>query len=93
VVILLSWLGYQLGRLVHRYPLTIAVIMGTGWLWTLLGEWALSVIGGTVLVGLTIWWWRWRSSFERWVLPRPRTEFRRFVIYACQWRGLSAGGR
>ncbi|HEU5476137.1 MAG TPA: FtsK/SpoIIIE domain-containing protein [Actinophytocola sp.] len=85
-VILLSWLTYQAGRVVFRYPLTVAVILAVGWLWSLLGEWPLTVLGGVLFVGLAVWWWRWRRSFERWVLPRPRTEFRRFVIYACQWR-------
>ncbi|HEU5472041.1 MAG TPA: FtsK/SpoIIIE domain-containing protein [Actinophytocola sp.] len=86
LVILLGWSGYQLGRVVFRYPLTLAVLAAVGWLWQVLGEWPLTVLGGVLLVGLFVWWWRARSSFERWVLPRPRTEFRRFVIYACQWR-------
>src|SRR5436190_18980741 len=86
LVILLSWLAYQAGRVVFRYPLTIVVIVAVGWLWSLLGEWALTAIGGVLIVGFAVWWWRARPSFERFVMPRPRTEFRRFVIYACQWR-------
>ena len=49
-VIVVCWLGYQLGRLVHRYPLTVAVIVGTGWLWMLLGEWTMTIIGGALII-------------------------------------------
>jgi S-DNA-T family DNA segregation ATPase FtsK/SpoIIIE len=83
---ILSWVGYQLGRIAGRYPLTLGTALLAGWVDLRLGHWGLGYVALGVVVSLVAWWWLRRPSFRRVALPQARTEFRRFSVYACQWR-------
>ncbi|HEY0690950.1 MAG TPA: FtsK/SpoIIIE domain-containing protein, partial [Kribbella sp.] len=83
---LTCWLLWQTGRAVYRYPLSIAVLVAGWWSYSGLGPWWFCILLALALgVGLA-WWWHRRTSFERFALRRFRTEFRRLVVYACEWR-------
>ncbi|WP_367115177.1 FtsK/SpoIIIE domain-containing protein [Actinophytocola sp.] len=85
-VVLLGWIVYQLGRVVYRYPLSLCLLVAGWWSYSGLGPWWFCALL-TVLLGLlAVWWWRWRTSFDRVALRRVRTEFRRLVVYAWDWR-------
>src|SRR4030081_324402 len=77
----LSWAGFQLGRIVLRYPLTLGAALLAGWLDLRLGHWGLGFVVLGVVVSLVAWWWLHRSSFRRVAVPQARTEFRRFSVY------------
>ncbi|WP_026360813.1 FtsK/SpoIIIE domain-containing protein [Amycolatopsis nigrescens] len=83
---LACWLLFQLGRVLFRYPLTLAVAVLAGWADARFGHGPLALALAGMVTGLAAWWWLHRSSFIRVALPRVRTEYRRFSIYACQWR-------
>ncbi|PXY33858.1 FtsK/SpoIIIE domain-containing protein [Prauserella flavalba] len=83
---LVCWLLLQLGRVLWRYPLTVTVAVLVGWLQATAGHWVLAFTLLAVVLVLALWRWRHASSFDRFVAPQPRTEFRRFSVYACQWR-------
>ncbi|GLZ38360.1 hypothetical cell division FtsK/SpoIIIE protein [Actinokineospora sp. NBRC 105648] len=82
------WLAWQVGRVVRRYPLTVGLVLVVGWGLSVLGRWWVAGIGGGLSVGLSAWWFWAPDSFSRWVAPWPRTEARRFWLYACQWRSV-----
>lgn len=82
----LSWLLVQIGRVAWRYPLTIAVAVLVGWIQLTCGPWVLAFTLLAVVALLVAWWLWHRESFERFAAPQPRTELRRFAVYACQWR-------
>ncbi|QFU92938.1 type IV secretory system conjugative DNA transfer family protein [Amycolatopsis sp. YIM 10] len=83
---LVCWVLFQLGRVVVRYPLLVTVAVLAGVLDAELGHWGLGIVAAGVVVLLVLWWWLHRDSFRRVVVPQPRTEYRRFAVYACQWR-------
>jgi S-DNA-T family DNA segregation ATPase FtsK/SpoIIIE len=86
LVWLACWLTWQAGRIVYRYPLSLALLAIGWWSYSGLGAWWFC--GGLVLVltaGL-VWWWRARVSFERLALRLIRTELRRLCVYAWEWR-------
>jgi S-DNA-T family DNA segregation ATPase FtsK/SpoIIIE len=87
-VVLLCWIGYQLGRIVYRYPLSLVLLIVGWWSYSGLGPWWFAGLLVLVLGVLTLWWWRHRESFERFALRRARTEFRRLVVYAYDWRSV-----
>lgn len=86
-VVLLCWAGYQFGRVVYRYPLSLALLVAGWWSYSGLGSWWFCSVVVILLGGLTLWWWRRRESFERFTFRRIRTEFRRLVYTP------SSGGR
>ncbi|RBM20160.1 cell division protein FtsK [Prauserella sp. PE36] len=83
---LVCWLATQIGRITWRYPLTILVTALVGWLDYQLGHLGLALVAGGLVLSLTLWWWLHRTSFRRFCLAQVRTEYRRFAVYACQWR-------
>lgn len=85
-VVLLGWIVYQLGRVVYRYPLSLALLAVGWWSYSGLGPWWFCALLAVLLGLLAVWWWRWRTSFDRVALRRVRTEFRRLVVYAWDWR-------
>lgn len=87
-VVLVCWVGCQVGRVVYRYPLLLALLVAAWWSYSGVGPWWFCAALALLLGGLTLWWWRWRESFERFVVPRARTEFRRLVVYAFAWRSV-----
>jgi S-DNA-T family DNA segregation ATPase FtsK/SpoIIIE len=87
-LILLCWLGYQLGRVVYRYPLSLALLLAAWWSYSGVGAWWFCVLLAVLLGLLALWWWRARSSFERFAVPRARTECRRLFVYAWEWRSV-----
>jgi S-DNA-T family DNA segregation ATPase FtsK/SpoIIIE len=87
-VVLLCWTGYQLGRAVYRYPLSLALLVAAWWSYSGLGSWWFCTLLAVLLSGLILWWWRRRDFFERFALPRIRTEFRRLFVYAFEWRSV-----
>lgn len=87
-VVLLCWAGYQLGRVVYRYPLLLTIMVAGWWSYSGFGPWWFCTILAVLLGGLALWWWRRRDSFERFALPRIRTEFRRLFVYAYDWRSV-----
>jgi S-DNA-T family DNA segregation ATPase FtsK/SpoIIIE len=86
LLVLLSWLGYQLGRVVYRYPLSLALLIAAWWSYSGLGPWWFAALLAVLLGLLVLWWWRARPSFERFAVPRIRTECRRLFVYA--WAGV-----
>ncbi|MGH3876512.1 MAG: FtsK/SpoIIIE domain-containing protein [Actinophytocola sp.] len=86
VVWLVCWLVWQAGRVVYRYPLSLALLAAGWWSYSGLGVWWVCALLVLVLTALGLWWWRHRSSFERFALRRIRTEFRRLFVYAWEWR-------
>lgn len=87
-VILLCWAGYQVGRVLYRYPLSIAALVAGWWSYSGLGAWWFCALLAGLLGVIGVWWWRWPVSCERVVLRRIRTEFRRLVVYAVEWRSV-----
>jgi DNA segregation ATPase FtsK/SpoIIIE, S-DNA-T family len=87
-LVLLCWTGYQLGRVVYRYPLSLTLLVAGWWSYSGLGAWWFCSLLVVLLGGLTVWWWRRRDSFERFALPRIRTEFRRLFVYGFEWRSV-----
>src|ERR1044072_8972610 len=85
LVWLVCWLGWQSGRIVYRYPLSLALLAVGWWSYSGLGAWWFCSLLALALAGLALWWWRHRSSFERFALRRIRTEVRRLCVYA--WGG------
>jgi len=83
---LTGWLLWQAGRIVYRYPLSLALLAMSWWSYSGLGAWWFCALLALVLGGLALWWWRARSSFERLALRRIRTEVRRLCVYAWEWR-------
>ncbi|WP_242579107.1 FtsK/SpoIIIE domain-containing protein [Amycolatopsis sp. 195334CR] len=83
---LICWTTYQVGRILWRYPLTMGVALLAGWLDAALGHLGLLWVLTGVAAVLALWWWRARSSFQRFALPQARTEYRRVAIYAGHWR-------
>ncbi|WP_051385793.1 FtsK/SpoIIIE domain-containing protein [Actinokineospora inagensis] len=81
------WLAGQAGRVVCRYPLTVAVCALVAWGWLAWGEWSTTVVGGVLLLGASAWWYWGPESFARWMVL-PRTELRRFWVYATRWRSV-----
>lgn len=88
VVIVACWVGYQLGRAVYRYPLLVALLVAGWWSYSGFGPWWFAALLVVVLGGLGLWWWLGRASFERFALPRMRTEVRRLFVYAFEWRSV-----
>ncbi|WP_199433867.1 FtsK/SpoIIIE domain-containing protein [Qaidamihabitans albus] len=86
LVFVVCWLLVQLGRILSRYPLTLAVAALVGWCYGAFGPWPLAFTALGVAVALGLWWWLHRDTFRRFVVPQARTEYRRFSVYACQWR-------
>ena len=87
-LILLCWLSYQFGRIVYRYPLSLAFVVAGWWSYSGLGPWWFCLLLAVLLAGLVLVWWCRREWFERFVLRRIRTEFRRLVVYAFEWRSV-----
>jgi DNA segregation ATPase FtsK/SpoIIIE, S-DNA-T family len=87
-VVLVCWIGYQVGRAVYRYPLSVGLLVAAWWSYSGLGPWWLCAALVLLLGGLTLWWWRHHDSFERFALPRVRTECRRLIVYAFSWRSV-----
>lgn len=86
LTLVLGWLLVLLGRLVWRYPLSVAVVVLVGWVQARFGPWVLAFTLLSVVLVL-LGWWRWHGdSFHRFALPQPRTELRRCAVYACHWR-------
>ncbi|WP_028661588.1 FtsK/SpoIIIE domain-containing protein [Saccharomonospora saliphila] len=83
---LACWLLVQAGRLLWRYPLTLAVAVLVGWVQAAFGGPVLAFTLLAVVVVLGLWWRLHRDSFARVALAQVRTEYRRFGVYACQWR-------
>ena len=83
---LVCWLLWQAGRIVYRYPLSLALLVA-GWCsYSGLGAWWFCALLALVLAAGLLWWWHARSSFERFALRRVRTEVRRLCVYAWEWR-------
>lgn len=87
-VVLLCWTAYQLGRAMYWYPLSVVLFVAAWWSCSGLGVWWFCSLLVFLLGGLALWWWRRRDSFERFALPRIRTEFRRLFVYAFEWRSV-----
>jgi DNA segregation ATPase FtsK/SpoIIIE, S-DNA-T family len=87
-LVLVCWIGYQLGRAVYRYPFSLALLVAVWWSYSGLGPWWFCAALAVLLGGLTLWWWRHRDSFDRFLLPRVRTELRRLFVYAFGWRSV-----
>jgi DNA segregation ATPase FtsK/SpoIIIE, S-DNA-T family len=87
-LILLCWLMFQLGRVVYRYPLSLALLLIAWWSYSGLGPWWFCMLLAVVLGLLALWWWKHRASFERFAVPRVRTECRRLFVYAWEWRSV-----
>ena len=83
---LVCWLLWQAGRIVYRYPLSLALLALAWWSYSGLGAWWFCALVAVALGGLTVWWWKHRTSFERFALRRVRTEVRRQCVYAWEWR-------
>ncbi len=83
---LVCWLVWQAGRIVYRYPLSLALLTAGWWSYSGLGAWWFGALLVLVLTAGLVWWWRHRSSFERFALRRIRTEVRRLFVYAWEWR-------
>ncbi|WP_322788473.1 FtsK/SpoIIIE domain-containing protein [Allokutzneria albata] len=81
-----AWLMIRAARVAVRYP--VAVVVGLlGWSgYVQLGPWWLLGISAVVVGGLGVWAWRDSSSFTRFCWCEIRTEWRRVVVYAWQWR-------
>jgi DNA segregation ATPase FtsK/SpoIIIE, S-DNA-T family len=88
-LVLVSWLGYQAGRAVYRYPLSLALMVAAWWSYSGFGPWWFCSLLAVLFGGLALWWWRQRESFERFMVPRVRTEFRRLFVYAFAWRSVT----
>jgi DNA segregation ATPase FtsK/SpoIIIE, S-DNA-T family len=88
VLVVLCWAGRQVGRVVFRYPLLLGLMAAGWWSYSGFGAWWFCSLLVVVLGGLALWWWRGRGSFERFVVPRLRTEFRRVFVYAFEWRSV-----
>ncbi|MBP2474042.1 S-DNA-T family DNA segregation ATPase FtsK/SpoIIIE [Crossiella equi] len=83
-----AWLLIRAVRVMLRYP---AAVFGTLLVWAgyrHLGGWYLGVL--VVLVLIVLGWWAWghRASFERFCWCQVRTEWRRWTVYAWQWRSV-----
>jgi S-DNA-T family DNA segregation ATPase FtsK/SpoIIIE len=87
-VALVCWISYQFGRIVYRYPLLLTVLVAGWWSYSGFGAWWFCSLLVVLFGVLVLWWWRRREWFERFVLPRFRTEFRRLVVYAFGWRSV-----
>jgi S-DNA-T family DNA segregation ATPase FtsK/SpoIIIE len=87
-LVLLSWTGYQVGRAIYRYPLSLTLLVAGWWSYSGIGAWWFCGGLAVLLGGLALWWWRRGDSFERFALPRIRTEFRRLFVYAYDWRSV-----
>jgi S-DNA-T family DNA segregation ATPase FtsK/SpoIIIE len=83
---LMCWSGWKVGRVVYRYPLLLALLAVAWWSYSGLGAWWFCALLAAALAGLAVWWWWHQPSFERFALPRIRTEFRRLYVYARTWR-------
>jgi S-DNA-T family DNA segregation ATPase FtsK/SpoIIIE len=89
LVVLLCWTGYQIGRVVYRYPLLLALLVVAWWSYSGMGPWWFCSLLAGLLGGLVLWWWRRRESFfERFALRRIRTEVRRLTVYVFGWRSV-----
>jgi DNA segregation ATPase FtsK/SpoIIIE, S-DNA-T family len=87
-VVLLCWTTYQVGRVVWWYPLTLGLLTAGWWSYSGLGPWWFCALLAGLLGLVAVWWWRRPTSCERVVLRRVRTEFRRLVVYAWDWRSV-----
>ncbi|OLF16595.1 FtsK/SpoIIIE domain-containing protein [Actinophytocola xanthii] len=85
-VVLLGWVGYQLGRVMYRYPLMLCLLAAGWWSYSGLGPWWFGTLLAGLLAVVWVWWWRHPSSCERFALRWARTETRRFFVYAYDWR-------
>jgi S-DNA-T family DNA segregation ATPase FtsK/SpoIIIE len=65
------------------------VALLAGWVDLKLGHRGLGFVVLGVVVSLAAWWWLHRPSFRRIAVPQARTEYRRFSVYACQWRTVT----
>src|SRR6476469_2499918 len=88
LVVLVCWIGYQFGRVVYRYPLSLTLLVAGWWSYSGFGPWWFCTLLVVLFGGLAVWWWRHRESFTRFVVPRVRTEFRRLFVYAFEWRSV-----
>jgi len=86
LVWLVCWLVWHDGRTVYRYPLSLTLLVVGWWSYSGLGAWWFASGLALVLAGLAVWWWRGRTSFERFALRHIRTEVRRLCVYAWEWR-------
>lgn len=83
---LACWLLWHLGRMVWRYPFTLATAALAGYLTDTCGYLVPLLVAAGAAVLLVVWWWVHPASFGRFAAPQPRTEYRRFSVYACHWR-------
>ncbi|WP_308208972.1 FtsK/SpoIIIE domain-containing protein [Actinokineospora globicatena] len=79
------WLTAKLVRFAWYYPVTAtAFLLGqTARVW--LGPWVLGGLVVVLVLAQSVWWWRDHETHARW-LRWARTEYRRAVVYASQWR-------
>jgi S-DNA-T family DNA segregation ATPase FtsK/SpoIIIE len=88
LVVLLCWASYQIGRVIYRYPLLLALLIAGWWSYSGMGPWWFCSLLAGLLGGLVLCWWQLESFFDRFALRRIRTEFRRLVVYAYGWRSV-----
>ncbi|MFD1044157.1 FtsK/SpoIIIE domain-containing protein [Kibdelosporangium lantanae] len=82
---LLIWLIGKLARLVWYYPVAVVALVLAAWIYSGLGQWWLLGLFLAISNGLAAWWWRDVESFDR-RMRCARTEIRRLVVYAVEWR-------
>lgn len=86
VVWVACWAVFQFARITYRYPLTITTSAAAGLLAAFHGYLAVTVAVAGVTVVAVAWWRLHPDSFHQFAAPQPVTEYRRFAVYACQWR-------
>ena len=85
VVFLTAWLlvkgVWKTGRWMVRHWRTTLTTAALG-AWLYWWGWpSLAITVGTVVVGLAVWWWRGRASFEPHAGRRLRSWWQRWVVY------------